>query len=177
MKHIDWNNVEEAKGFEKLPAGGYICGITAVEDVPDKEYLKFEFDIADGPHKNEFRALYDAKGFWGASFVKSYKEKARGFFKKMLVAFEKSNSSFVFNDDEKIFKRKLIGLVLGYEEYTANDGSVKQRLIVTDWLPVADIKAGNFTIPKLKTLYGEEKDKLAELKQIVEDDTDDLPFD
>ena len=177
MKHIDWDKVEEVKSFEKLPAGGYICGITSVEDFPDKEYLKFEFDIADGEHKNEFRSLYDAKGFWGASFVKSYKEKARGFFKKMLTAFKESNSGFVFTDDEKVFKRKLIGLVLGYEEYTANDGSVKQRLIVTDWVSVADIKAGNFTVPKLKTLYGEEKDKLAELKQIVEGDTDYLPFD
>lgn len=178
MKHIDWNNVEEAKGFEKLPAGGYICGITAVEDVPDKEYLKFEFDIADGPHKNEFRALYDAKGFWGASFVKSYKEKARGFFKKMLTAFEQSNAGYKFNDDEKTLKRKFIGLVVGYEEYTANDGNIKQRLIVTDWLPVSDIKAGRFTVPKLKTLYGDEKgkDALAELKEIV-DDADDLPFD
>ena len=46
MKHIDWDNVKEAKGFEKLPMGGYVCGITAVEDVPDKEQLKFEFDIA-----------------------------------------------------------------------------------------------------------------------------------
>ena len=178
MKHIDWNSVDEAKGFEKLPAGGYICGITAVEDVPDKEYLKFEFDIADGPHKNEFRALYDAKGFWGASFVKSYKEKARGFFKKMLTAFEQSNAGYKFNDDEKTLKRKLIGLVVGYEEYTANDGNIKQRLIVTDWLPVSDIKAGRFTVPKLKTLYGDEKgkDALAELKEIV-DDADDLPFD
>ena len=40
MKKINWKNVEEAKEFEKLPAGGYICGITAVEDVPEKEYLR-----------------------------------------------------------------------------------------------------------------------------------------
>ena len=176
MKHIDWDNVEEVKNFEKLPAGGYVCGITAVEDVPEKEYLKFEFDIAEGEHKNEFRNLYDAKGFWGATFVKSYKEKARGFFKKMLTAFEQSNSGFKFNDDEKVFKRKFIGLVVGYEEYTANDGTVKQRLIVTDWLPVKDIKDGNFTVPKLKTLYGDSEktsnnDGFKEL-----DDDGDLPF-
>lgn len=176
MKHIDWENVEEAKGFEKLPAGGYICGITAVEDVPDKEYLKFEFDIAEGEHKNEFRNLYDAKGFWRATFVKSYKEKARGFFKKMLTAFEQSNSGFKFNDDEKVFKRKLIGLVVGYEEYTANDGTVKQRLIVTDWLSVKDVKDGKFSVPKLKTLYGEgEKTSTNDGFKELDDDGD-LPF-
>lgn len=176
MKHIDWDKVEEVKSFEKLPAGGYICGITAVEDVPDKEYLKFEFDIAEGEHKNEFRNLYEAKGFWAASFVKSYKDKARGFFKKMLTAFEKSNSGFKFNDDEKVFKRKLIGLVVGYEEYTANDGTVKQRLVVVAWLPVKDIKDGNFTVPKLKTLYGEdEKTSTNDGFKELEDDGD-LPF-
>ena len=35
MKNIDWSKVEEAKGFEKLPMGGYVCGITAVEDKPE----------------------------------------------------------------------------------------------------------------------------------------------
>lgn len=179
MKHINWNDVEEAKGFEKLPAGGYICGITAVEDVPEKEYLKFEFDIAEGEHKNEFRNLYDAKGFWGASFMKSYKEKAKGYFKKMLTAFEQSNSGFKFNDDEKLLKRKLIGLVVGYEEYVANDGNVKEKLIVTDFLPVSDIKAGKFTVPKFKKLYDDDK-KDSNTRSTgdfteVEDDGD-LPF-
>ena len=49
MKHINWNEVEAARPgeFNKLPAGGYICQITAVDDEPKKEYLKLEFDIAD----------------------------------------------------------------------------------------------------------------------------------
>ena len=36
----DWSRVEEAKEFEMLPSGGYVCQILRVEDVPDKEYLK-----------------------------------------------------------------------------------------------------------------------------------------
>ena len=155
MKNINWNEVEEVKEFEKLPAGGYVCGITAVEDEPQKEYLKFEFDIAEGEYKNYYRSLYDNKGFWAAKFVKSYKQKSVGFFKKMLTAFEKSNKGFIFNNDEKTLKRKLVGLVLGYEEYVGNDGNIKQRLIVTDYLPVDDIKAGNFSIPALKKLETE----------------------
>lgn len=183
MKNINWNEVEEAKGFEKLPAGGYICGITAVEDEPDREFLKFEFDIAEGEHKNRFRELYDSKGFWAAKFVKSYKQNALGFFKKMLTAFEKSNKGFVFNNDEKQLKRKLIGLVIGYEEYIGNDGTLKERMIVTDFLSTDDIKAGNFTIPTLKKLSDDDYDKLqdnnrgktfAEVSEDLSDD--DLPF-
>ena len=179
MKHIDWNNVEEAKGFEKLPAGGYVCGITAVEDVPSKEYLKFEFDIAEGEYKNRFRGLYEAKGFWGANFIKSYKEKALGFFKKMLTAFEKSNAGFKFTDDEKAFKRKLIGLVVGYEEYVGNDGAVKERLIVTDFVSVDDIHKKNFTVPALKKLSDDEVDNLPSnsySSAFEALDDDDLPF-
>ncbi|MEE0839049.1 MAG: hypothetical protein U0L72_00670 [Acutalibacteraceae bacterium] len=152
MQNIDWNNVQEATSGGKLPAGGYVCGITAVEDVPNMEYLKFEFDIAEGEYKNTYRELYDARGFWAGKFIKSYKESARGYFKKMLTAFEKSNKGFTFNNDEKTLKRKYIGLVIGYEEYVGNDGTTKERLRVADFLPVEDIRSGNFTIPELKKL-------------------------
>lgn len=180
MKNINWNEVEEVKGFNKLPAGGYVCGITAVEDVPASEYLKIEFDIAEGEYKNYYRNLYDSKGFWAGRFIKSYKEKALGFFKKMLTAFEKSNSGFVFNNDEKILKRKLIGLVIGYEQYVGNDDSVKERITVVDFLPVEDIRAGKFEVPALKTLsdddYDKVADKAAEFTNLTDDDDDDLPF-
>ncbi len=180
MKNINWNEVEEAKGFEKLPAGGYVCGITSVEDKPDKEYLYIEFDIAEGEFKNYYRNLYDNKGFWGAHFIKSYKEKALGFFKKMLTAFEKSNSGFKFDNDEKKLKRKLIGLVIGYEQYVGNDGSVKECITVTDFLPIEDIRAGRYTVPELKRLdddeYDRVSDKNAGFTDLSDEADDDLPF-
>lgn len=179
MKNIDWNNVEEARSGAKLPAGGYICGITAVEDVPASEYLKFEFDIAEGEYKNTYRELYDSKGFWAGKFIKSYKTKAQGFFKKMLTAFEKSNAGFKFDNDEKKLKRKLIGLVLGYEEYVGNDGIKRERVIVTDFLPVEDIRTGNYSIPELKRLSDDDYDRVSDnasgFAEIAGDD-DDLPF-
>lgn len=173
MKHINWNEVKEVKGG-KLPAGGYVCGITAVEDVPDKEFLRFEFDIAEGEYKNTYRELYDARGFWAGKFNKSYKKKAEGYFKTMLNAFEASNKGFVFNDDEKVFKRKLIGLVLGYEEYIGTDGAVKERLQVTDFLPAEDIREGKFTVPALKKLDGGTDSGSTSFTEVSGDD--DLPF-
>lgn len=177
MKNINWNEVEEVKDSKQLPAGGYVCGITAVEDKPDKEYLYFEFDIAEGEFKNYYRGLYERRGFWGAHFIKSYKEKALGFFKKMLTAFEKSNKGFVFTNDEKTLKRKLIGLVIGYEEYIGNDNTVKQRITVTDFLPVEDIRAGRFDVPALKRLVEDKPQGGFDAFSAVEDDLEDLPFD
>ena len=176
MKKIDWNNVEEAKGFEKLPAGAYICGITAVEDEPTKEYLKFEADIAEGEFKNYYRNLYEAKGFWGLHFIKSYKEKAQGFFKKMLTAFENSNPNFRFDNDEKILKRKLIGLVIGYEEYEGNDGSIKERVQVVDFISIDDVRKGNFTVPALKKLEIENLSNYVGTETQSDISDEDLPF-
>ncbi len=180
MQNINWNEVEEVKDFEKLPAGGYVCGITSVEDKPDKEYLYIEFDIAEGEFKNYYRNLYEKKDFWAAKFIKSYKEKARGFFKKMLTAFEKSNPGFKFDNDEKKLKRKLIGLVLGYEEYVGNDDKIKERITVTDFLSVDDVRAGRFEVPKLKKLdddeYDRVSDKNAGFTDVSDEEDGDLPF-
>jgi hypothetical protein len=178
MKVINWNEVQEATNNSKLPAGGYVCGITAVEDVPGQEYLKFEFDIAEGEFKNTYRELYDARGFWAGKFIKSYKDNALGYSKKMLTAFEKSNKGFTFNNDEKALKRKLIGLVLGYEEYIGNDGSVKERLRVEDFLSAEDIRSGNFTVPALKKLNNsiESTVSFSNSSNTSDGEDDDLPF-
>lgn len=179
MKKIDWNNVEEAKDG-RLPAGGYICGITSVEDVANSEYLRFEYDIAEGEYKNYYRELSERLNFWGGSFIKSYKEKALGFFKKMIIAFEKSNPGFKFDNDEKTFRRKKIGLVLAEEEYVnRNSGEIKTRLYVADFLPVEDIKNGKFKVPSKKVLAKQSeavKPAESDFEEIGSDDDDDLPF-
>lgn len=156
MKNINWNEVEAVESFKKMEAGGYICGITAVEDVEKQEYLKLEFDIIDGEFKGYYRDLYERKGFWGGSFIRSYKEKARGFFKKFLNAVEASNLNYSFNNDERTLRGKSIGLVLGYEEYVANSGEIKERIYVADILPIQDITMKNYVVPKLKKLPGDD---------------------
>lgn len=153
MKMINWNDVSDVG--EKLAPGGYVCGITAVEDIPEKEYLKLEYDVAEGPQKNYYRTLYQNKGFWGGNFVKSYKEKALPFFKAFKTAVENSNPGYTFNNDEKTLVRKLVGLVLGEEEYVGNDGAVKTRLYVAEIHSADRIRKGNFKVPPLKALTGQ----------------------
>lgn len=154
-KKIDWKKVEANRDFPGVAPGGYICGITAVNDVGDKEYFLIEYDIAQGDFKGYYRRLYEARGFWGASFVKSYKEKALPFFKAFLDVIAASNSGFdadAYDNDPNGLKGKYIGLVLAEEEYRARDGAVKTRLYVDKILPVSEIEKGNFTVPALKPL-------------------------
>lgn len=152
MKQLNLANVEEAKEFERVVPGGYICGITQVKDVPEQEYLLIEYDIADGPKKNYYRQLNEAKGFWGGKFVKSYKEKALPFFKAFITAVERSNAGYMWDNDETKLKRKLVGLVLGEEEYRKNDGSIGKRLYVDQIHSVDKIRSLDYKIPELKKL-------------------------
>jgi len=154
MKDLNLANVQEAQEYERPVPGGYICGITSVEDVADKQYLKIEYDFAEGKFKNYYRELYEAKSFWGGSFIKSYKEKALPFFKGFITAVENSNKGFTFNNDETALKRKMVGLVLGEEEYFAKDGTIKTRLYVDQVRSVDAIKKGDFEIPELKKFVG-----------------------
>lgn len=149
-------NVQEAGEFPKLVAGGYVCRYTNVEDKPDKEYLYMEFDIAEGEFKDYYKQMNENLKFWGGRLFRSYKEKAQPMFKRMCSAVTKSNPGYLFdgntNSDEKTLVGKLVGLVLGEEEYTGNDGSLKTRLYVYAEKSVDDIRSGNFKVPPLKKL-------------------------
>lgn len=143
MKHVDMTNVQEAGEFKKVEAGPYICVITNVEDVPDKEYLKVTYDIAAGEltgYYNDTRAKFPDWAWCGA-YVKSYKPKALPMFKRFCSAISKSNGNFVFdggsvNADEKTLIGKKLGIVFQEEEYYGNDGNIKTRLIVNREFPI-----------------------------------------
>lgn len=152
MKKIDWNAVEEINEFKGIVPGGYIAKITNVLDEPQKEYLRVELDIADGEYKDYYKQLAESKGFWGLTMYRSYKESALGFFKNFKSCVEKSNKGYIFDSDEKSLEGKLIGVVLGEEEYVGNDGSEKKRIRVSSTKPVDDIKAGKFKVPEIKKL-------------------------
>ena len=157
MKKVDTTNVKEAGDFTRLPAGAYVCVIRDVKDFPDKEYLKVDYDIAEG----EYAGYYDEirEGHidweWVGAYVKSYKPKALPMFKRFCSAVSKSNGNFVFdggkvNADESTLIGKKLGVVLREEEYYGNDGNIKSRLVVHSECPID--KLGEQRIPEAKRL-------------------------
>ena len=169
MKKINLTNVEDvAEGSTQLPAGAYICKYTKIEDVANKEYLKLEFDIAEGEFKDYFKSMQERlkADWWGGRYIRSYKEKALPFFKRMCAAVMRCNNNFIFdgeqNSDEQTLVGKTIVLVIGYEEYISNSGDVKQRIFVDRELSMDDFKNKKFKIPALKELPDDKKDEIAD---------------
>lgn len=181
MKKIDLSNVTEAKNGEsrRHPAGPYICKITGVEDIEEKEYLKVTYDIAKGEYEG-----YYGKGReehpdweWFGSYVKSYKTNALPMFKRFCSAVSKSNGAYVFdggtaNSDEKTLVGKMIGLTFREEEYYANDGELKTKLKIYNEFPIDKIDTQK--VPKIKKLATDPAD--ADKFEKLPEDGEDLPF-
>lgn len=180
MANINWNEVEEATEYEKVTPGVYSCIITAATDNVVGEYFKVEYDIADGKFHGYYRDLYKSKGFWGGSFIKSYKQKARPFFKGMLTALEMSNTGFkvaTYDNDPAKLRGLRLGLVLAEEEYKSKDGDIKKRLYVHQIRSIKAIKEEQIDIPPLKRLAQNTAKSTAqpEYEEFADDD-DDLPY-
>ena len=163
-----------------LPAGGYVCRITGVEDFADKQYLRIEYDIAEGEYKDYGADTLERAGFTPCHYVRSYTKRAEGFFKGFINAIAESNPGFKWNWDESTLVDKLIGLTIGVEHYTKRDGSDGTRPYVDRNLSVARIRNGEFKVPGDKTAKGSyapapapSKPTFAEMPAASDDD---LPF-
>ena len=159
MKAINnFDKIQESGSFEKLPVGGYIIKILAVDDVPEKEYLKIFFDINDGEKKGFFQKAFKedtrAEKKWpnAGSFIRSYKETALPMFKGFTNAIDNSNKGYKWNFDEKSLVNKIVGVVIGEEQYLNQKGQVRTRTYVSAVRSVDTIKKGEFTVPELKKL-------------------------
>lgn len=153
MKQLDLNKVDlPTEGKGRLPVGGYICRIERVQDVMEKEYLRIDFDIFDGDHKGRYADLFEKKAFWGGNFIRSYNDNSLPFFKAFLTAIENSNKGFEWKNNEMDLVGKMIGLVIGYEEYNKKDGTVGERTYVAQVRSVDSIRKGDFKLPELKKL-------------------------
>ena len=183
MRKIEnYENVQASSGeFARPTAGGYICKIIDVEDVPINEqdkgdYLRIEYDIADGEFKGYYKEHFDKfGGNWFASFIRSYKEKALGMFKHFTNCVEKSNTGYEWDWNEKGLIGKVVGLVLGEEEYRNSSGEIKTKLAVKNIATVEDIKNGNFKVPVPKKLSVKTSTNDFAGFTPIEDDSD-LPF-
>ena len=189
MKKLNLENVKEFTPFEKVEAGGYICGIYAVEDVPEKEYLKISYDIVEGDKKGFYSKLKKEKGWELPSFIASYKESALSFFKGTITSVEKSNKGFKWADDEKALVGKKIGLVLFEKERINNNGKKVVDIRVDKAHSIDAIKSGDFEVPERETVadvvetkssspFGS-KAKVEKKEEVnfFEETTDSTPFD
>lgn len=153
MKVMNWESIEEAASGEKLPAGGYVVRITNVEDVPSKEYLWVEYDIAEGEHAGHYSDEYAKSHPYIHRFSRSYKETAAGFFKAFLMRLEEGNRGrFSVAEWQKgSNENELVGLELGIvvqnEKYTNEKGDDKERLQVVGIYAPQDIRNGDFKVP------------------------------
>lgn len=73
MPKIDFNNVEDVKGFNPLPDGEYVCRVAGVEEAATQrgdEMWRVRFVVESGPHKGRY--IFDNISF-GALAVKRVK--------------------------------------------------------------------------------------------------------
>lgn len=149
MEKFDFNEVSSTTtGYSGPTAGGYVATIVSATDNQEKQYLLIGLDIAEGEFSGYYKDLFERAGFWGLNSYRSYKPKARGFFKAFIEAVEKSNAGFSWNWKESDLINLTVGIVIGLEDYVGNDGKIKTRARVKDFVPITDIKDGNFTIPE-----------------------------
>ena len=157
MKIKNWTIIDPAaEGGSKLPAGGYVVRITGVEDVPSKQYLWIEYDIAEGDYAGHYSDDFAKSHPYVHRFSRSYKDSAERFFRAFLDALEVSNrgkfdvATWQERSDEGEFVGLLVGIVLQDELYTNTKGEDKERLNVCKVLAAQDIRNGDYTVPPAK---------------------------
>jgi len=165
-----------------LPAGGYVCKIvnSILNDNPDagKANIELHVDIAEGEHAGYFQQLEDRFGFWGLRGWMSFKFDQLGNFQRICMALCNSNPGLQFNPfapggaDIDILKGKMIGVVIGKEEYKANSGDIKEKNVVSKFIEVDKIRAKKFKVPETKKLKGVDFDPTF----IPETDETEIPF-
>ena len=109
----------------------------------------------------------------GMRVLRSYSDKATGMFKGFIQNVEASNPNYKWEWKEQSLVARLIGIVLGEEEYRKQDGSIGTRFGAKD-KTVAAIRDGKFKVPEKKVL--KEEAPAAPVWSAVEDSSDELPF-
>ena len=156
MKIKNWEFTEQKTGGSMLPAGGYVCRIVAVEDVPNREYIWIVYDVLEGDHAGQY-ANMGADEAWKHRFTRSYKDSAESMFQDFLSRLEESNrgrftvQSWSRNGciPEQLIGLE-IGLVFGEEQYTKNNGDDATRTVVSYVTASQDIRNGDYKVPKPK---------------------------
>lgn len=188
-----WESTEEAGNFPKLEIGPQIVKILTVEDVEDRRFIKFTFDIIGGKFEGYFQGQNEAFKEWPNQAIgyRSYKVNAYPFLKAFVTALEKSNDGYNFKKTGGDFK-SFVGLRIvanfAYEQIPVLDdeGQLVEMLKVREWRSIEALNAGKIKVfDDVKELSDAEKDSLLDTvgptdEQIEKFHTitadDDLPF-
>jgi len=152
----DYDKVTPSGDYERLAPGGYVIRIQSVKDdkkqgESENSMLRIVYDIAEGPEAGRYKNE-EPDNDYRHSFVRSYKEKALGMFKAFTNAIEESNPGYTWDWKEQGLVGKLLGVVIGYEEYEANDGNVKERQRVASCISADRVRQGDYKVPELRKL-------------------------
>lgn len=182
MAEYEAAEVSSTEEYKRMPAGGYVVRIQAVRTkdddrgidyVRDKQYVKLIYDVAEGEFAGKFSDDYWAGEDKDYAHQIYWSWKNMQSLKRSILCFEESNPGFdamaAFQADSwGMFVGKLLGIVVGEEEYMGNDGNVKTRFGFPRIKSVQDIRDGRYRVPELKKLEGYE--------QPSTDTYDDVPF-
>ena len=178
--------------FDVLPAGGYIAKIVEVDDRTWAGHSEpahlIHMDIAEGEHM----AIYQKNNqgadkprwlsYWFAEPDKGSPDWLLSKVGGIQTSLAESNDNVNLNDP-RTWKGKLVGVVVGDEEYESNSGTVYTRPYVnyicsTERIRKGEGQPGGYKIPKLKTLKGAAPRPLAstEMPDSFSAAEDDIPF-
>lgn len=177
MKQLNLNEVEVQENLNLEP-GQYLCEIIRVEDVEDKEYLKISFDIIDGQYKNYFSKIATTQNKWpnSGTLYKSYKQTALAYFKRFIVAVEKSNADYTFDfDEQKLVHKKFVGN-FGIEEWKNDEGDIIESVKLDEARSVESWKQGKIKTPTPKRYEEKEEEIQSQPAQTQYASDKDLPF-
>ena len=195
MKKIDnWEELvkdgDEVVSFDSLPIGPQICKILVVEDKSDKEYLKIQFDIADGDFKGHFKDQKEQfkNDDWpsGGTGYRSYKSTAYSFFTAFIIAVERSNPKFKWDWDEQKLVNMLFVANFGEEDYLDEvTNEIKTSIKCREFRSIKALKEGTIKPLKKKELSDANKQKIEagdtggnkkNKTEVIDVSEDDLPF-
>ncbi len=160
MRQVNFNDIIESTtgNYRTLPAGNYVCTITAMEDVADREYVRMEVDVAEGEYAGIFKG---SDRPWKHSICLSYKDNALGMLKQRLHTISDCNPGFdamsAFNGGVAslaYFAGKTVGVCFNEDEFEGNDGEVKTNVKPGDLRLVADVRSGKALPARHRTIEG-----------------------
>ena len=169
--------------FDVLPAGGYIAKIIEVDD-----RTWAGMDIAEGEHAGIYKKNNAASDkdrwltYWFAEPMAGSPEWLLSKVGGIQTSLAESNDNVNLRDP-RLWKGKLVGVVVGDEEAESNSGTVYTRPYVsyicsTERIRKGEGQPGGYKIPKLKTLKNAAPRPLAstEMPDSFSAAEDDIPF-